>query len=316
MTSFRIERYSETHNSSWNGFIPKSRSKLFLFDRRYMDYHADRFTDHSVIVFRNDEIVALFPANETQTKEIHSHGGLTFGGIVLASETKLADAVNILQQIREYYEKQGFKKLIYKQLPSIFNEPLSNEDDYCLFRVNASLIRCDSNFVIEHARRPSLQERRLRGVKKARAAGLEVRESQDIETFWDGILAPTLLSQHGVKPVHSVDEIKLLKSRFPDCIRLYAAFLADRMVGGTVIYEYQNVAHSQYIAASDEGRATGALDLVFSHAIELASQRQPFFSFGIANENDGQILNAGLAEWKESFGARCITHRFFSISLS
>jgi hypothetical protein len=52
----------------------KVKNGIFLFDRNYLDYHQDRFIDHSVLILKKNKIVALFPANENET-EICSHGG-------------------------------------------------------------------------------------------------------------------------------------------------------------------------------------------------------------------------------------------------
>jgi len=77
-----LRRYNDRDREKWNGFIPLAKNGLFQFDRAYMDYHKDRFTDHSLIAERNGKIVALFPANESR-QAIFSHEGLTYGGLLL-----------------------------------------------------------------------------------------------------------------------------------------------------------------------------------------------------------------------------------------
>ena len=42
---FSIIRYTADKADEWNQFVAQSKNGTFLFDRRYMDYHAERFED-------------------------------------------------------------------------------------------------------------------------------------------------------------------------------------------------------------------------------------------------------------------------------
>ena len=58
------EIYTPAMHDEWNSFVARARNATFLFDRRYMDYHADRFTDHSIVFRRKGHVVALLPLNK------------------------------------------------------------------------------------------------------------------------------------------------------------------------------------------------------------------------------------------------------------
>ena len=58
-----VRRYTGEHSDEWNRFVAASKNGTFLFDRNYMDYHADRFSDHSLMIYRNGSVYALLPAN-------------------------------------------------------------------------------------------------------------------------------------------------------------------------------------------------------------------------------------------------------------
>ena len=47
-----IERYKSKHFEIWNKFIAKSKNGLFMFNRNFMDYHKDKFKDHSLLFLR------------------------------------------------------------------------------------------------------------------------------------------------------------------------------------------------------------------------------------------------------------------------
>lgn len=76
-----VVRYDSTRKSVWDEFISNSKNATFLFYRNYMDYHSDRFTDYSLIIFYKQQPIALFPANVSGNC-IFSHGGLTYGGVL------------------------------------------------------------------------------------------------------------------------------------------------------------------------------------------------------------------------------------------
>jgi hypothetical protein len=59
-----------------------SKNGTFMLDRNYMDYHSDRFIDHSLIFYdEKDKLIAGMPAS-LHENEIISHGGITYGGII------------------------------------------------------------------------------------------------------------------------------------------------------------------------------------------------------------------------------------------
>ena len=50
MDKITIVRYDAAQRVLWDDFVENARNATFLFKRDYMDYHADRFADHSLIV--------------------------------------------------------------------------------------------------------------------------------------------------------------------------------------------------------------------------------------------------------------------------
>ena len=77
---FEIKRYTPDKATEWNEFLTRSKNGTFLFDRRYMDYHSDRFEDSSLLIYRKNRLFALLPGN-TKDKTYYSHQGLTYGGV-------------------------------------------------------------------------------------------------------------------------------------------------------------------------------------------------------------------------------------------
>ena len=60
-----IHRYTTAYHRDWNDFVSESSNSTFLFLREYMEYHADRFTDYSLLVYDGNKLLALLPANRS-----------------------------------------------------------------------------------------------------------------------------------------------------------------------------------------------------------------------------------------------------------
>ena len=311
---YKVALYRNEMVSAWNDFVVGSGNDCFLFNRNYMDYHKDHFFDQSAIISKEDKIIALFPANISQDKKtIFSHQGLTFGGLIAFPGMRLLESMEIFQSLMVFYREQGVETVIYKPLPANFRQYRSEHESYSLFLANANLIRRDTNFVIHRDQELNFQERRRRMIKKAIKNQLIFKKTEDYDLFWKQILIPNLLDKHNVKPVHSLEEIMMLKDRFPENIQFFGTYAGDQLLAGVVLYRYGTIDHSQYISSSDEGRDLGALDLLFDELIKNSRAEKKSFSFGITNEQGGRVLNKGLTEWKEGFGAVVVSHDFWEI---
>ena len=132
-------------------------------------------------------------------------------------------------------------------------------------------------------------------------------------SFWNEILIPNLSEKHQAKPVHSLDEIQYLHSKFPKNIRQFNVYQNDKIVSGTTIFETNLVAHSQYISGNSDKNELGSLDFLHDYLISNVFKDKKYFDFGISNENQGQNINQGLLFWKEGFGARTIVQNFYEI---
>ncbi len=307
---FLVEPYGPGLQDQWDDFVRASRNGTFLLERGYMDYHADRFDDAS-LVFRDGErqLVALLPANRVGDHVV-SHGGLTYGGLVLGLKARTHGVLGLFEAALAHFAAVGVTSLTYKCIPHIYHRLPSDDDLYALFRMGAPLTRRDVSSAVQPGTRPTPQTRRQRSVKRARDLGISVCESTDFASFWP-VLQEVLSNRHGVSPVHSLQEITLLASRFPAAIRLFVALEAGEVSAGVIIYETPCVAHAQYIASSQRGRETGALDLLFEELISSVFHDKKYFDFGISTEEGGTELNVGLIDYKEGFGATAVVHDFY-----
>jgi len=310
----KLVSYACEHAAAWNAFVARSKNGTFLFDRGYMDYHRDRFEDVSLMIHDEaGELAAVFPANR-RDRAVISHGGLTYGGLVIGPDMGTPQFLDVFAALLGHLKASGFESLEYKVVPSIYHLYPADEDKYALFLLGAELCRRELSSAILPMKRLPLRKGRKSDLSKALRNGLRVEESDRWVEFWT-ILSANLQARHSLKPVHRVQEMQLLHSRFPANIRLFAVLAGADVVAGTVIYETPQVAHAQYIGCGDAGRKSGALDILLSHLLDEVYAAKPYFNFGISTTHNGRFLNRGLVDFKESFGGRSVAQDCYRINL-
>ena len=311
--------------------MEESKQGTFLLDRNFMDYHADRFFDCSLLVYNDDNndselsddsLVALFPANWVEEeKTVYSHQGLTYGGLITKPSITQSEVLKAMQKILMYYASLlGARTLVYKAIPYIYSRVPSQEDLYALFRAGAQLEGRAVATVLSVANPLSMRTLRVRKAKKALECGFYIERMREgdeacLREYWQ-VLEEVLDTYHNTKPVHTADEMALLMNRFPRNIRLFVVKDTNaRIVSGIVVFETENVAHIQYIASVADGRKYGALDLLLRHICGERYKDKEFIDFGISTENGGQFLNEGLIFQKEGFGGRAVCYDVYKLEL-
>ena len=127
-----IRRYTPDDAQRWNQFVAESKNGTFLFDRRYMDYHSDRFQDHSLMVFRRGKLYALLPGN---VDTFFSHQGLTYGGLIMNEKATAADVIQVFKSLNDLLRSEGLRRVVYKPTPWIYHQQPSEEDLYAIVEV-------------------------------------------------------------------------------------------------------------------------------------------------------------------------------------
>lgn len=305
---FTVRPYAQADADTWNTVVGHSRNGNFLHRRDYMDYHADRFVDRSLIVERNGDVVAVFPANIRENR-VTSHGGLTYAGLIATQALRAESTLAVFEQIGNHYRASGVERVIYKSVPHVFHAYPADEDLYALYRLGAQLTRRDLSSVIPLQEAFQYTQGRRHSIDKARKADVRLQIGTDPAVFH--ALLSDVLGRHDALPTHSLQELRLLQARFPQQIVLHEARRDDVLLAGVLVYDFGRVVHTQYMAASQEGRHLDALSLLLAELIGGIYADRAYFSFGISTEREGRVLNRGLIAQKEYFGARAVVHDFY-----
>jgi len=308
----KVEIYSEKWREQWNSFVSNSRNGTFHNEREFIEYHGTRFQDKSLLITNNNNILTLLPAHE-ENDNIYSHKGLSYSGFILSKERKLEENLNAFRIAIEYFVKEGYKKLYYKTIPSIYHLIPSEDDLFFLFFLKAKLEVCNVNPVLNNYFKLDYNKQRKRTIKKAEKEKIKLQETDELPEYWR--LITELLKIYNSSPVHSIEEIQCLRSYFPNNIRLFTANKSTELLAGILIFETKKVAKFQYIGSSENGKSLGALDLLLDWLIREILKDKNYIDFGTSTFNGGGKLAMGISSYKEGFGARTTVHKNYSVDL-
>ena len=307
-----IKPYEQTFKQAWNEFVSEAKNATFLFQRDFMEYHQDRFLDHSLMLWVDGVLTAVLPACREGSKLI-SHKGLTYGGFLVPFQCKFDLFEKLFLELMHYLKKEGFTVLEIKSLPSILGNASNDELAYLCTALKGSCLYNLSSIIYLNKDK-TISKSIYRNAKKAQKSGITIVNSDDFTSFWNQLLVPRLEARYEKSPVHSLEEIIFLKSKFPDEIVLKAAFYEGKMIAGTVLFYSKNFVKSQYIGSDPRFNKLGGIDLL--HLTVLEELSEDYFDFGSSIEPQTGEVNKGLLAWKEQFGARSLAMPTYIFNIS
>ncbi|WP_417942060.1 FemAB family protein [Flavobacterium sp. RS13.1] len=315
MNKYTVKKYTENDYKKWNDFIAQAKNATFLFHRDFMEYHKDRFEDYSLMVFEEEKLVAVMPAN-VSGKILYSHQGLTYGGLVFSSKFKAEKVELILDEILFFLKKNAIHTFYYKPVPCFYFSKGNQEIDYFLIKKGALLEKKEMNLAVNLTIPLEISKSKLKHFRRIENLHLEIIEEQNLYPFWEEVLEPRLAEKHNARPVHTKEEITLLKKSFPENIRQFSIYNESEIIAGITVFETEKIVKSQYGATTKKGEEVRALDFLFINLIEkYKSEGKYFFDMGIVGDDSKKGYNAGLLKQKEELGCSVYNQDFYKISV-
>lgn len=321
----KIEIYNQACQKDWDDFVGNSRNGTFMQQRTFLSYHPPgRFVDCSLMVYNSyGKLSAVIPAAqkiEGQKKVFSSYPGASHGGIIVDQKFGTAEAMALIPLLTEYCKSSNFNAIEIKMVPRIYHFWLSDELDFALRYYGFSLGTSElaTALPVKELVEPSdyLVESTRRNIRKAQRLGVTTKESNDLAAYWD-ILTGNLSQKHNAKPTHSLAEILDLTNRYPQSIKLFAAFLQGEMVSGVVVFLLNSrVINCFYIASNNKYQDLRSLELLFYELINWGMEKDYYYlDWGISTEDKGLRINQGLFEFKEKFGGRGVLRELYHLNL-
>lgn len=285
----------------------------FLFQRDFMDYHRDRFEDYSLMVYKDNKLVALLPANKVGNA-IHSHQGLTYGGLLFDRKYPESLIKEILISVKDYLESLSITCLQIKEQPEIYNQNLQFYSTI-LNSVSTNIFETHKYLAINLSEEFKIHKTKLKHSRKGLEYGIDIRLDNDFSAFWIKVLIPKLEEKHHAKPVHSLEEIERLHQLFPENIVQYNAYINDQIVGGITIFDKGAVVKSQYSASTKIGEKNYVIDTLFLYLINhYKAIGKQFFSMGTVTTNDSLGYSPGLLKQKQELGCSIYEQQLINFS--
>lgn len=327
--SYTIQPYSEQQAEKWDAFVmTHAMNGTFLQTRRFLSYHPQgRFQDASLMVYNGQELCAVIPA-AVQTVEgkrmLRSHPGSTFGGLIVGPEMLRAPKlVELVSQLDSYLQEQGFEACELKLTSDLFSTLPTDALQYVLYHAGYTdeteiaaylpVMGCTHEKLVADY---SFNKRY--DLKKCEKAGLKMRRihtKEELSAFYD--LLCVNLQKFDAKPVHTLEELlDFHDARLKDEIVFLGVYEPEgRMVAGACLFYFaqSNVLHTQYLATAPDVKkyvpSTYLYDSVIRAAIEMGAKS---VSFGTSTHDRGRVLNTGLIQNKEGYGALHSLNRIYT----
>jgi hypothetical protein len=307
-----VARYDPEWQDQWNHFNCEAINGTLLFNRGFMDYHEDRFPDHSLVVMDEGKWLAIIPGTSSGTRWV-SHSGLSYGGLIYQEQASQRKVCEFLRLAVEFLTADGIRNILIKPVPDIYWKSPHKAQDYALFQAGFQLVRRDAATTITLANRGKVSKGRKASIARSKREGVTVEASTDFAEFID-LENANLMKKYGTVAVHSASELELLHSRFPESIRLFVARKDGSMIAGGLVFQSCHVCHLQYFGTNPMGDEFGGGDLVIETMISDCQMRDiRVFDFGISTEDRGKTINDGLMRYKESFGGTTTIADFYQL---
>ncbi|PKH66118.1 FemAB family protein [Flavobacterium sp. ALD4] len=315
LKKYIVKQYESKYFDQWNAFISKAKNATFLFHRDFMEYHEERFQDYSLLIFEEDKLIAVLPANRVG-EAVYSHQGLTYGGLVYSSKVNGEIVADIIESLLFFLKEKGMHFFYFKPIPSFYSSGGNHEIDFFLFKNGAFLDKKEMNLAINLALPLTISKSKLKHFRKIEDLDLEIVQEQQLQFFWELVLEPRLLEKYDANPVHTLQEITKLKSNFPDNIKQFSVYHNNDIIAGITLFETDTVVKSQYGATTKKGEELRALDFLFINLIKKYKREgKQFFDMGIVNDDNEKGYHTGLLRQKEELGCSVYSQDFYKMIL-
>ncbi|PHR95042.1 MAG: FemAB family protein [Leeuwenhoekiella sp.] len=317
-----VTKYTPDYKSRWDRFVASlmgSKDKgvkntSFLFSRAFIAYHGERFEDNSLLFFKDEKVIAVLPANR-EGANLYSHQGLTYGALILEKGIAFGEVKQVVDALLQYLKTEGFQQLQIKLIPQFYMQQPAYELEHLLLEAGAQVVRSQLNFGIDYNRPFFIHNTKERRARQAEDRGLRYAEA-DFAGFWNGVLKPRLATKFDTEPVHSLDEIELLKKQFPYNIKQINCYQGETLLAGVTLFLNEDVVKSQYGATTPEGQKLRAMDFLFVNLIQdYKDAGYRFFDMGTVQGGRDEDYNFGLIKQKEELGAQVYLQRTLKLDL-
>jgi len=319
MIEYKLFSNSGLSPEDWDNFVDSSDNGTIFHTQKFLGYHPKgRFSNDSIVIYKSNKPLALLPATVVMRegrRVLSSHGGASYGSFVYKKDLNFQEAHQMVDILQEYAKELKADAIQMTPPPIIYQSKYSNYIDFALIRSGFGYSKREISSVVQLdvAKEDLLSTYRPEArtaLKKAVKGGVEIAECDKFEEYYE-ILKKNLKMRHNVNPTHTLEELKKIKSLFPAKVRLWGAFLGEKLIAGVCNFKAnEKVVLAFYISHDENYQEYRAVNLLFYEIMNRSRDEGfKFLDFGIFTVN--MDPNWGLGRFKENFGARGIFRDYF-----
>ncbi|MHC1736937.1 MAG: GNAT family N-acetyltransferase [Ignavibacteriaceae bacterium] len=319
MIEYKLFSDSSLPAEEWDNFVDSSDNGTIFHTQKFLGYHPKgRFSNDSIVIYKSNKPLALLPAtviNRNGQRVLSSHGGASYGSFVYKKDLNFQEAHQMVDVLQDYAKQLKADAIQMTPPPIIYQSKYSNYIDFALIRNGFGYSKREISSVVQLdvTKEDLLNTYRAEArtaLKKAIKGGVEIAECDKFEEYYE-ILKKNLKMRHNVNPTHTLEELKKIKSLFPAKVRLWGAFLGEKLIAGVCNFKAnEKVVLAFYISHDEDYQEYRAVNLLFYEIMNRSRDEGfKFLDFGIFTVN--MEPNWGLGRFKENFGARGIFRDYF-----
>jgi hypothetical protein len=310
--------FTKALTPDWDAVTRKAVNGHFMFERNFMDYHADRFDDHSLL-FYDDRVsddrepIALLPAHR-KGGDLISHEGLPFAGLLWTADVRMNAMTECVEALVEHMATHDFSRLFYAPVPAPYKRFHDDEDIYQIERAGAVLAGTKVGCSALIGSNPGISKNRREIVNRGARRGLRFEKRIALADSYR-IISTFLEERFQKRPVHTLAELELLTQRFPEEIRCDGVFHEDELVHAMITFHSETCVRAQYTGGTSRGHDLHAQDFAFVSLLEAPEMQGRWFDFGTSMNPETGDLQSKLHWYKETLGGRTSLVRTYMLDL-
>lgn len=321
MQNIKIVKYENKHFDLYESFVENSINGTIFHERKFISYHPEeRFDDCSLLFFRGEKLVAVFPAAIIQKENIKilkSHPGTSYGGLIIKENLSYSFTNSLFEKLEEYCIKNNINFIEFRHSPRIFLKNPLDQIEFVLInrgyiREAEELATCydlsqikyltQSQYINYYNNNTNTKARQ--NIKKAISHKLNfkiINNKNEISTYYN--ILENNLKKYNTKPVHSLEEIIKLFSLYPERVKIVVAELNGKILGGFLIFNINSIGWHIFYSALDYNyiEYKPIHFCLFMLKKYLSEMSYKYLNYGISTENSGKYINESLLSFKESF---------------
>lgn len=320
----QIQRLLPEKRQEWKKFLLSSLNGTLFHDLDFLSYHGDKFStrEHHLCWYKGEELFAILPLliEEVKNQKIaRSPFGASWGGIVTTPKIDVSSALEITGSLIAYLQSIDVCEVRLAPPPVTCYSKINQSIDFALLSKGFSLVTRDVTHVVELTSESDVWQLLNSKSRNQSRRGLEnftIQHDASLEAFY------AILEEDKARlkaPItHTLDELILLKERCPK--RIFSDLATSRINGGQagILYFVLNEISilTFYMAQSDIARGQNGLNALIVEGIKRAKEMNfKYLDFGTSSIG-GTILNIGVSNFKESFGAKSFFREHYKLSLN